>query len=124
MQTAELIITHADIRTQDPHLPRAEAIAVRDGRILAVGDNATIERLADAATRRIHAQGKLMLPGLQDTHVHFQLSSADLYHNAALYDATSVEDLLAIIRDFAQANPDKPWIRGVGFSSARFTPSN
>ncbi|MGM7282648.1 amidohydrolase [Pseudomonas guariconensis] len=122
MQTAELIITHADIRTQDPHLPRAEAIAVRDGRILAVGDNATIERLADAATRRIHAQGKLMLPGLQDTHVHFQLSSADLYHNAALYDATSVEDLLAIIRDFAQANPDKPWIRGVGFSSARFTP--
>ncbi|MEG9623701.1 amidohydrolase [Pseudomonas guariconensis] len=122
MQTAELIITHADIRTQDPHLPRAEAIAVRDGRILAVGDNATIERLADAATRRIHAQGKLMLPGLQDTHVHFQLSSADLYHNAALYDATSVEELLAIIRDFAQANPDKPWIRGVGFSSARFTP--
>ncbi|MFK4231386.1 amidohydrolase [Pseudomonas guariconensis] len=122
MQTAELIITHADIRTQDPHLPRAEAIAVRDGRILAVGDNAAIERLADAATRRIHAQGKLMLPGLQDTHVHFQLSSADLYHNAALYDATSVEELLAIIRDFAQANPDKPWIRGVGFSSARFTP--
>lgn len=122
MQTAELIITHADIRTQDPHLPRAEAIAVRDGRILAVGDNATIEHLAGAATRRIHAQGKLMLPGLQDTHVHFQLSSADLYHNAALYEATSVEDLLAIIRDFAQANPDKPWIRGVGFSSARFTP--
>jgi len=122
MHTADLIITHADIRTQDRHLPRAEAIAVRDGRILAVGDNATIERLADAATRRVNAQGKLMLPGLQDTHVHFQLSSADLYHNAALYDATTVDELLAIIRDFAQANPDKPWIRGVGFSSARFTP--
>jgi len=119
--SAELIITHADIRTLDDCLPRAEAIALRDGRILAVGSNADIERLADGATRRIDAQGKLMLPGLQDTHVHFQLSSADLYHNAALYDATTLDELLQIIRDFAQANPDKPWVRGVGFSSARFS---
>jgi len=119
--TAELIITHADIRTMDDRLPRAEAIALRDGRILAVGSNADIERLANAGTRRIDAQGKLMLPGLQDTHVHFQLSSADLYHNAALYDATTLDELLQTIRDFAHANPDKPWIRGVGFSSARFS---
>lgn len=119
-QTAELIITHADIHTMDDRYPKAEAIALRDGRILAVGSNADIECLADASTRRIDAQGKLMLPGLQDTHVHFQLSSADLYHNAALYDATTVDELLTIIRDFARANPDKPWIRGVGFSSARF----
>lgn len=95
-----------------------------EGRILAVGSNADIESLAGAGTRRINAGGRLMLPGLQDTHVHFQLSSADLYHNAALYDATTIDELLAIIRDFAKANPDKPWIRGVGFSSARFSPSN
>lgn len=119
--TAELIITHADIRTQDPNHPRAQAIAIRDGRILAVGSNVEIEALADSATRRIDAGGRLMLPGLQDTHVHFQLSAADLYHNASLYEATSVDELLATIKAFAQAHPEKPWIRGVGFSSARFS---
>lgn len=121
-QTAEMIITNANIHTMDDHCPRADAIAIRDGRILAVGTNKDIEAFADEKTRRVDAQGNLMLPGLQDTHVHFQLSSADLYHNAALYDAKTLDELLTIIRDFAQANPEKPWIRGVGFSSARFNP--
>lgn len=119
-QTAEMIITNANIHTMDDHCPRADAIAIRDGRILAVGTNMDIEAFADEKTRRVDALGKLMLPGLQDTHVHFQLSSADLYHNAALYEAKTLDELLTIIRDFARANPEKPWIRGVGFSSARF----
>jgi len=115
-----MIITNANIHTMDDHCPRADAIAIRDGRILAVGTNMDIEAFADEKTRRVDALGKLMLPGLQDTHVHFQLSSADLYHNAALYEAKTLDELLTIIRDFARANPEKPWIRGVGFSSARF----
>ncbi|MCY1272611.1 N-substituted formamide deformylase [compost metagenome] len=118
----DLIITHADIHTMDLSLPRAEAIAVHEGRIVALGDNADIERMAGAGTRRIDAQGRLMLPGLQDTHVHFQLSSADLYHNASLYAATSREELLATIREFAERHPNKAWIRGVGFSSSLFGP--
>ncbi|MFS2124028.1 amidohydrolase [Pseudomonas sp. Pseusp97] len=120
--TAELIITHADIRTMDERHPRAEAIAIRGGRIVAVGSNAEIQALAGPDTRRIDAGGRLMLPGLQDTHVHFQLSAADLYHNASLYDATTLDELLESIRAFARKHPEKPWIRGVGFSSARFTP--
>ncbi|WP_052659251.1 amidohydrolase [Pseudomonas sp. LFM046] len=118
----DLIITHADIHTMDPVLPRAQAIAVHDGRIVALGDNADIERMASADTRRINGQGRLMLPGLQDTHVHFQLSSADLYHNASLYTATTLDELLAIIREFAERHPNKAWIRGVGFSSSLFSP--
>lgn len=118
----DLIITHADIHTMDPSLPRAEAIAVHEGRIVALGDNADIERMAGAGTRRIDAQGRLMLPGLQDTHVHFQLSSADLYHNASLYAASSRDELLATVREFAERHPNKAWIRGVGFSSSLFSP--
>jgi predicted amidohydrolase YtcJ len=119
---ADLIITHADIHTMDPSLPRAQAIAVHQGRIVAVGDNVDIERMAGVQTRRINAQGQLMLPGLQDTHVHFQLSSADLYHNASLYAATNLDELLAAIREFAERHPGKAWIRGVGFSSSLFSP--
>ncbi|KAF1310767.1 hypothetical protein BLX42_12325 [Pseudomonas sp. SG-MS2] len=120
--SADLIITHADIHTMDPNLPRAQAIAVHQGRIVAVGDNVDIERMAGIETRRINAQGRLMLPGLQDTHVHFQLSSADLYHNASLYAATTLDELLSCIREFVERHPDKTWIRGVGFSSSLFGP--
>ncbi|OLU28681.1 hypothetical protein BVH03_11930 [Pseudomonas sp. PA15(2017)] len=121
-RTAELIITQANIHTMDAHCPRAEAIAIRDGRILAVGSNRDIEALANSGTRRIDAQGRLLLPGLQDTHVHFQLSSADMYHSADLYEAQTLDELLSTIRDFAKANPNKLWVRGVGFSTSRFTP--
>lgn len=121
-QSAELIITHADIHTLDDQQPRAQAIAIREGRILAVGCTDEIERMADARTRRINAGGRLVMPGLQDTHVHFQLSSADLYHNASLYEVNTLDELLAVICDFAERNPHKPWIRGVGFSSGRFSP--
>ncbi|WP_179400997.1 amidohydrolase [Burkholderia guangdongensis] len=121
-ESADLIITHADIRTMDSRQPRAEAVAIRDGRIVAVGSNEDVERLANAGTRRIDAQGRLLLPGLQDTHVHFQLSSADLYHNASLYDVATVDELLARIRAFAEQHPNKPWIRGVGFSPSIFGP--
>jgi predicted amidohydrolase YtcJ len=121
-QSAELVITNAKIHTMDVNKPMAEAIAVRKGRILAVGSNDDIEPLIGVHTQRIDAQGCVMLPGLQDTHVHFQLSSADLYHSASLYDAESLEDLLRIIKVFADAHPQKHWVRGVGFSSSRFSP--
>ncbi|WP_338747162.1 amidohydrolase [Pseudomonas putida] len=120
--SADLIITHADIHTMDPDLPRAQAIAVHQGRIVAVGANVDIECMAGVDTLRINAQGRLMLPGLQDTHVHFQLSSADLYHNASLYAATTLDELLSCIREFVERHPDKTWIRGVGFSPSLFGP--
>jgi predicted amidohydrolase YtcJ len=120
-QFADTVITHAKIRTMDPQHPCAEAIAIRDGRIVAVGTEAEIELFSGVHTTRINAQGNLMLPGLQDTHVHFQHSSADLYHNAALHDATTVDELLLTIKAFAERNPDKLWIQGVGFSTAMFS---
>jgi predicted amidohydrolase YtcJ len=66
-QSAELIIINANIHTLDDHQPRAEAIAIREGRVFAVGCTDEIERLADANTRRIDAGGRLVLPGLQAT---------------------------------------------------------
>jgi len=120
-QFADIVITHAKIRTMDPQHPNAEAIAIRDGRIVALGTEADIEVFAGTGTRRINAQGNLMLPGLQDTHVHFQHSSADLFHNAALHEATSVDELLQTIKAFAELNPEKAWIQGVGFSTALFS---
>lgn len=70
-QSPDLIITNAHIVTVDESLPEAEAIAIRDGIIIAVGDAATIEALAGSRTEVKDAQGRLVTPGFIDAHAHF-----------------------------------------------------
>ncbi len=67
----DLIIHNAKIYTVDPALPHAQAVAIRKHRIYAVGNDAEIRALAGPATRTIDAQGRLVLPGLCDAHIHF-----------------------------------------------------
>ena len=64
----DLILLNADIRTMDPLLLRARALAVRKGRITALGDADEIRGLANGRTRKVDAGGRLVLPGFQDTH--------------------------------------------------------
>lgn len=118
---ADKIIINGKVHTManDP-AAYEQAIAICGERILAVGSNADMLALQADGCDIIDAQGQLVLPGLQDTHIHFQLSSADLYHNAVLYDAHTVEEALAIIKQHADANPQQSWIRGMGFAAVSF----
>src|SRR5688572_19344473 len=68
---ADLILHNARIYTVDPARPWAEAVACAAGRIIAVGNNDEILALAGPETQVINAEGKLVLPGLTDAHVHF-----------------------------------------------------
>src|SRR5690606_19748587 len=82
-QSADLIIVNAIIRTMDKEDPRAEAVAVKDGRISAVGTSDDIRKLAGKDTKVIDASGRLLLPGFNDAHAHFMaignlFSSLDL----------------------------------------------
>src|SRR6516162_609299 len=69
-QPANLILHNAKIVTVDPQFRIAESIAIRGGRIVAVGRQAETARLAGPATRQVDLQGKMVLPGLIDSHVH------------------------------------------------------
>lgn len=66
----DLIISNARVFTANPAQPWAEAVAVQDGRITAVGTSAEIDALAGEETRRIDAGGRLLTPGLTEAHVH------------------------------------------------------
>ena len=72
MTPPELVLINADIRTMDPHFPRVSALAVRHGRVAALGSDGDIRALAGAGTRIIDAGGRLVLPGFHDTHIHVQ----------------------------------------------------
>jgi len=72
---ADLIVVNADVRTVDPQRPAATAFAVRDGKFVAVGDDATIEALAGGSTRRIDAGGRTVTPGFIDGHTHLAIGA-------------------------------------------------
>lgn len=107
MARADLILTGARVLTMDPARPRAEAVALASGRILAVGDAAGIAALAGPDTRVIDAGGRTLLPGFFEGHVHLGLGGADLthLHIGRLHGAEAVG---AAFRAFAAANPDAP----------------
>jgi predicted amidohydrolase YtcJ len=70
-ETAHILIVGGDVRTMDPHAPRAEALAARDGKILAVGAERDLESLRGPSTVVVDARGATVLPGLIDAHGHF-----------------------------------------------------
>ncbi|MEE4214640.1 MAG: amidohydrolase family protein, partial [Bacteroidales bacterium] len=71
-EKADLVIMNAKVVTIDDDNPRAEAIAIIDDRIVAVGTNARIEKYVDdAKTELIDAEGRLVIPGFNDAHAHF-----------------------------------------------------
>jgi predicted amidohydrolase YtcJ len=107
---ADLVITNAAVWTGDTRQPRAEAVAVRGGKIAAVGTAQEIERWIGASTRVIDAGGKLVLPGFIDNHTHFMSGGFQLL-GIDLRGAKSEQEFAAIIRARAQQYPGR-WITG------------
>ena len=68
---ADMILVNGKVVTLDPKVPAAEAVAVKNGRILAVGTSAAIRKYAGPATQVLDVKGKLVVPGLIDAHLHF-----------------------------------------------------
>ena len=108
---ADLLVTNARVWTVDPGRPEAEAIAVIGERIVAVGSRAEIEAWRGAATQVIDAEGRRVLPGFNDSHVHFFDASAKL-GQVKLKDARSPEDFARRIAEHARRLPKGEWVLG------------
>ena len=108
---ADLVVVNAVVRTMCETLPLGEAVAVCGNRILAVGDNGAIRRLATGQTRIIDANGRLLLPGFNDAHVHF-LSGGQQLASVDLRTAQSPQELAQRLKQFAAGLPAGRWITG------------
>lgn len=116
----DLVVCNARITTLDPRQPSATAIAVADGRIVAVGDDAQIMALAKGV-RTIDAQGRRLLPGLNDSHTH--LIRGGLNYNLELrWDGVrSLADAMAMLKAQVDRTPAPQWVRVVGgFTAYQF----
>lgn len=110
---ADLLLTGARVHTVDPDLPEAEALAVRDGRIVWVGPDAEAGEWAGPDTERIDAGGRLVLPGFIDAHNHVRLGSDDAC--VQLAGVRTLEAILDRIGEWREANPDAEWIEAEAF---------
>ena len=108
---ADLIIVCANVLTLDEASNRAEAIAVRNGQILAVGSQSEIERLAGPATERIDARGQTVIPGLIDTHAHVEAAGI-LHYTISFEGVRNVAEAQARVAEMAARTPPGEWLRG------------
>lgn len=107
--------------TMDGEKPWAEAVAVKGDSIVYVGDNAGALALAGSATVKHDLQGKMLLPGFIDTHIHPITGGA--YARALSLDTFGTVDAwVKSIADYAKANEDTPLIFGYGFLGTTFGP--
>lgn len=121
--TADLILHHGAIYTMDAPRRWVESVAVANGRIIFAGPDAGAARLAGPATKIVDLGGKMVLPGFHDSHVHLMEGGVDM----SLCDVKSVvtpQEVLAAVRKFAAAHPDKPWITGSGWDLPVFPDAN
>ena len=116
---ADTIVTNARIYTMNPQQQWAEAIAIRGEKILAVGDKAKIESYRGRATKVIDAQGRLVLPGFTDCHIHFLDGSLSLVQ-INLDDAATLADVQQRVKNYAAAHPEPAWVQGRGWNYTLF----
>jgi predicted amidohydrolase YtcJ len=116
---ADLVLTGGRVATMDAARSWANALAVRDGRIVAVGDDRSIRTHIGRSSRVIELRGRTVTPGFQDAHVH-PVSSGLERLQCDLNGVHGLEATLAVIARYASAHPDRPWIQGGGWSMDDF----
>jgi predicted amidohydrolase YtcJ len=116
---ADAVIVNARVYTVNASQPWAEAVALRKGRILAVGTAKSVSHHKGPETLVIDAGGRLVLPGFMDSHIHFVSGSASLA-KVDLAGTRTVEEIQERIRGFARENPDADWVQGRGWMYAAF----
>ena len=119
---ADTVIVNARIYTVNVRQPWAEALAIRGDKVLAVGSAKEIAAYRGASTKVIDAQGKLLLPGFTDCHIHFLDGSLSLVQ-VNLDEAKTVAEIQKEVKTFADAHPDLPWVLGRGWNYTVFNPS-
>jgi len=113
-ESPDLLMVNGKIWTAEGPLSFAEAVAIHGNKITAVGTSAEIGSMVGSETRVIDLQGRLVLPGFNDAHIHF-LGGVTGFLESDLNQARSGKGIVEALADFAKYNPDKPWITGRGW---------
>ena len=119
MPEATLAILNANVITLNPKQPKAEAIAIRNGKIIAVGSNKEIRKHIQNKTKAIDARNKTVVPGFVDCHVHMTGFGRSL-QTLDLRNVKSIREMQQKLMEYAEKNPEKCWILGGRWDQEKF----
>lgn len=115
-EAATQIFKNGQIYTVNARQEWAEAVAIKDNKIIFVGSNSDAEQYVDASTRVTDLAGKMMMPGFHDVHMHPIESASENTHFTINVDETNAENFITEISNASAANPDAAWLIGYGHS--------
>lgn len=121
VEAADLILTNGRVYTVETDRPWAEAVAIRGGRILAVGTRAEIAARRGAKTRVVDLHGRLLMPAFGDAHAH-PIFGGMSHARCALHGGKTLDDYKRIIADCIARTPGTGTIFGSGFNQTLFPP--
>jgi predicted amidohydrolase YtcJ len=117
--SADLVITGADVYTMDAARRWSQAIAIRDGRIAAVGTEPEVREAVGPAAEVLHLPGRMVLPGFQDSHVHAPFAGRYRLH-VSLHNLPGVDAYRNAVAAYAAEHPQEPAIFGGGWAMEHF----
>ena len=117
-----LVFTNGKIYTVNEKQPWASAIVIKEGKIIHVGSDQEALKFKDSQTKTVNLNGKMMLPGFHDIHVH-PVHGGVTYLQCNLSDIKGVDKLLSKIKSCALNNKNSEWVLGGGWSVDNFSAS-
>lgn len=114
---ADWVFLDGAVYTANDRQPWASAVAVREGRIAYVGDDADAARAAAPGARQVSLAGRMLMPGFVDSHMH-PMAAGTRFLRCQLYDLTWPEAVLEKLRECAMGLPAGAWLRAVGLDEA------
>ena len=116
---ADLLLVNGKVWTGDSAAVFAEAVAVSGNTIIQTGSTAAIRQLAGPSTRIIDLGGRLVIPGINDAHIHFLSGSIGL-SAIDLNECRTLQEAVQVIGTFVRNHPEKKWITGMGWQYGIF----
>lgn len=114
MTHIQMILKNGKITTLNPKQPEVQAIAITDGKIIQTGANEDILRLATPKTKIINLNGRRVIPGLNDSHLHIIRGGLNYNMELRWEGVPSVADALRLLKEQADNTPAPQWVRVVG----------
>lgn len=115
---ADMALLNANVITMNDEQPRAEAVAIKNGKIVGVGSNTEIRQMCSAQTECLDFGGKTVLPGFVESHNHVSAySHIVLQIDCTLKSCKSIKDIVAAVKKRAESQPKGTWIEGYGFDN-------
>jgi predicted amidohydrolase YtcJ len=115
----QLILFHGRILTVNAQDSVVEALAIRDGKIIALGTDQEVLRLADSTTKRIDLHGRTATPGLIDSHAHIAEGGVDELYHVHLSDASTVAEVVRRVKAGIAALKPGEWLQGDGWDEGK-----